>query len=329
MFVVRTVLLVVHLGVVFLLLGTRLNEYLPPKWFAGINLLSLVFPFLLFFHFSLTIYWLVSLRKRGLVFLLIGIFLMPMIRRWVNYSSLEKGNPNLKVMSFNIKGTSEKDEKTEFLNGQEVDVLMLQECGFEMSDKMELSNFRYQAHSEVVSIYSKFPIQRKNKIPLSDNGYAIFADIRIKGEIFRFINVYLEPFKLEKDMVKPSMSTEINEIKAKSLLSRLLPVFKVHQTQIEEIREYVNSSPYPVILAGDFNAVPNSYEYYHLGKNLDDVFAKVGRGSATSFHDYKFPLRIDYVFASPGIKALNYKVDRGVNISDHYPIYTDFLIESN
>ena len=252
-----------------------------------------------------------------------------MIQRWVNYSSLEKGNPNLKVMSFNIKGTLERDEKTEFLNGQEVDVLMLQECGFEMSDKMKLSNFKHQAHSEVVSIYSKFPIHRKNKIPLSDNGYAIFADIKIKGEIFRFVNVYLEPFKLEKDMVKPSMSTEMNEIKAKSLLSRLLPVFKVHQEQIEEIRKYINSSPYPVVLAGDFNAVPNSYEYYHLGKNLNDVFSEVGVGSATSFHDYNFPIRIDYVFASPGIKALNYKVDREINISDHYPIYTDFLIESN
>ena len=323
MFVFRVALSVIHLGVVFLLLGIRLNEYFPPKWFAGINLLSLAFPFLLFFHFLLTIYWLVSFRKRGFVFLLIGIFLMPMIQRWVNYSSLEKGNPNLKVMSFNIKGTSERDEKTEFLNGQEVEILMLQECGFEMSDKMELSNFKHQAHSEVVSIYSKFPIH------MSDNGYAIFADIKIKGEIFRFVNVYLEPFKLEKDMVKPSMSTEMNEIKAKSLLSRLLPVFKVHQEQIEEIRKYINSSPYPIVLAGDFNAVPNSYEYYHLGKNLNDVFSEVGVGSATSFHDYNFPIRIDYVFASPGIKALNYKVDREINISDHYPIYTGFLIESN
>ncbi len=329
MFIVRTVLSVIHLGVVFLLLGTRLNEYFSPKWFAGINLLSLAFPFLLFFHFLLTIYWLVSFRKRGFIFLLIGIFLMPMIQRWVNYSSLEKENPNLKVISFNIKGTSERDEKTEFLNGQEVDILMLQECGFELSDKMKLSNFKHQAHSEVVSIYSKFPIHRKNKIPLSDNGYAIFADIKIKGEIFRFVNVYLESFKLEKDMVKPSMSTEINEIKAKSLISRLLPVFKVHQEQIEEIRKYINSSPYPVILAGDFNAVPNSYEYHHLGKNLNDIFFEVGVGSATSFHDYKFPLRIDYIFASSEIKALNYKVNREVNISDHYPILADFLIENN
>lgn len=269
MFVVRAVLSVIHLGIAFLLLGTGLNEYFSPQWFVGINLLSLAFPFLLVLHFLLTIYWLISFRKRGLVFLMIGIFLMPMIQRWVNYSSLDKEEANLKVMSFNVKGTSEEDAKTEFLNGQEVDVLMLQECGFGVSDKMNLSNFRHQAHSEVVSIYSKFPIQRKNKIPLSDNGYAIFADIRIKGEVFRFVNVYLEPFKLEKEMVKPTMSKEINEIKAKSLLSRLLPVFKIHQTQIEEIKEYINSSPYPVILAGDFNAVPNSYEYYHLGRNLN------------------------------------------------------------
>lgn len=329
MFVFRTVLLVLHLGVVLLLFGTMLNAYLPPQWFGGINLLSLAFPFLLGFHFLLSLFWLVSFRKRGIVFLLAWIVLMIPIQRWVNYSSPKKENSNLKVMSFNIKGLTNKDEKTEFLNAQKVDILMLQESGWDTQDKIKLSEFKHQAHSEIVSVYSKYPIQNKEKLILTENGYAIFADIQINGEMLRFMNVYLEPFKLDKAMIKPSMSVEINEMKAKSLLTRLMPVFKIHQTQIEEIKKHIENSPYPVILAGDFNAVPNSYEYYQLGQNLNDAFLEAGTGSATSFHDYKFPIRIDYVFSSPSVKALSYKVDRTVQFSDHYPVFAEFLVNGS
>lgn len=329
MFVFRTVLLVVHVGVVLLLFGTTLNAYLPPRWFGGANLLSLAFPFLLIFHFLLSLYWLISFRKRGIIFLLVWIFLMMPIRRWVNYSSPKEENSNLKVMSFNIKGLTNRDEKAEFLNAQNVDVLMLQESGWNIGDKIKLSKFKHQVHSEIVSIYSKYPIQKRKKISLMENGYAIFADIQISGEILRFVNVYLEPFRLDKVMVKPSLSAEINEMKVKSLLTRLMPVFRIHQAQIEEIKKHIENSPHPVVLVGDFNAVPNSYEYYQLGKNLNDAFLEAGMGSATSFHDYKFPIRIDYIFSSPSVKALSYKVDRVVQFSDHYPVSAEFLVSGN
>ena len=78
-------------------------------------------------------------------------------------------------------------------------------------------------------------------------------------------------------------NSDQNEQKAKGIVKRLLPIFKGHQTQVELIRKGVDNSPYPVILAGDFNAVPNSYEYYHLGKDLQDAFVKVGNGSM-DFH---------------------------------------------
>ena len=54
---------------------------------------------------------------------------------------------------------------------------------------------------------------------------------------------------------------------------------------------------------------------------------EVGNGSGTSFHDYQFPIRIDYIFCSKSIKPVNYQVDRSVKISDHYPVIAEFKID--
>ncbi|MNY44466.1 hypothetical protein D3C86_1794970 [compost metagenome] len=107
----------------------------------------------------------------------------------------------------------------------------------------------------------------------------------------------------------------------------LIPTFKKHQTQIDQIKAFMNQSPYPLIVAGDFNAVPNSYEYYKVSEDLEDTFLKVGKGSGTSFHDFKFPMKIDHIFSSKSIKPISYKVDRSVQISDHFPVLAEFLID--
>jgi len=159
-------------------------------------------------------------------------------------------------------------------------------------------------------------------------GNSFYADVDINGKIIRVINVYLEPFRLNKNMLgmedKNCHKEEKNKLAA--LFSRLIPTFKAHEAQVNKIRKAVDHSPYPVILAGDFNSVPNSWEYYNLGENLNDAFMAVGNGSSTSFHDYKFPLRIDYIFSSKSITPLNYKVDYSVKLSDHYPVIAEFLL---
>ncbi|WP_260390396.1 endonuclease/exonuclease/phosphatase family protein [Riemerella anatipestifer] len=79
-----------------------------------------------------------------------------------------------------------------------------------------------------------------------------------------------------------------------------------------------------MILGGDFNAVPNSYEYYYLSQNMTDSFLEVGKGLGTTFHDYKFPIRIDYLFSTKEIKPVSLKTDRSRQLSDHYPIIGEF-----
>ena len=186
----------------------------------------------------------------------------------------------------------------------------------------------FERRFPVVKIQSRFPIVESGIVETdAKNGRCIYADIKVNGKIIRFVNVYMEPFYLNKSMVKPTKDMNVNEEKAKKVLQMLVPTFRKHQSQIAPIKGFLDSSPYPIILAGDFNSVPNSYEYYKLSEGLEDTFLKVGKGSGTSFHDFKFPIKIDHIFASKSVTPISYKVDRSVKISDHFPVIAEFLID--
>jgi endonuclease/exonuclease/phosphatase family metal-dependent hydrolase len=328
--VVRLILLVLHLGIFLLLVGMLLNAYIPPKVFPWFNLLSLGFPVLIMGYVLLTLFWIFSWKKRAFVFLFLGLLFFKPVIRWINYSSDKKEVSDLKIVSFNVKnGTLGVNNIESYINNQNADIVLFQEYGG--NKKYHFEGLQEGLESPVISIYSKHKIIDEKQLIKSDyeynNAYATQTDIEIKGKTYRFINMYLQPFKFEKSMVKLNGSSEQDEEKLKNIIRRLIPTFKMHQEQIAEIRKSIENSPYPVILAGDFNSVPNSYEYYHLLDGLQDAFVEVGKGSATSFHDYKFPIRIDYVFTSKSIQPISYNVDRSVKLSDHYPIISSFKLE--
>ncbi|WP_065119591.1 endonuclease/exonuclease/phosphatase family protein [Chryseobacterium cucumeris] len=323
----RLIVLIIHLGILFLLLGTLLNAYVPPKIFPWFNLLSLGFPVLIIVYVILTIFWVFSWKKRAFVFMFAGLAFINPVKRWVNYSD-KKGGSEIKVVSFNTNaGGRGSDAIGPYLNSLDADVLLLQE------DAGIVYNFDgYQKANPPfgTTVLTKHKIISQKVIEPQDKSIKVpglQVDIEIHGRIYRFIDVYLHPFRFEKDMVKLNTNTDTNEKKIKDVVKRLIPTFKKHQDQVTLIREAIDNSPYPVILAGDFNSVPNSYEYYHLSEGLEDAFVEAGRGSATSFHDYKFPIRIDYIFSSKTVRAISYKVDRSVSISDHYPVTVKFSTE--
>lgn len=326
--VFRLILFILHVGVLFLLLGTLLNAYVPPKIFPWFNLLSLGFPVLVILYVIFTVFWLFSWKKRTFAFMLAGLIFMVPVQRWINFTSDKKETADLKVVSFNVKaGLLGADAIKEYLNRADADVIMLQESG----DKISVKGMEKSGQKGMLATFSKHKIVNSKELIKGDfesnNVYADQTDIEIKGKIYRFINVYLEPFKFEKGMIKMDGLKEEDERKMKNIIKRLIPVFKKHQDQVSIIKENIEQSPYPVILAGDFNSVPNSYEYYHLSDGLEDAFVKAGKGSATSFHDYKFPIRIDYIFTSKAILPVSYTVDRSVKLSDHYPVLGEFSLK--
>jgi len=328
---IRLILLILHLGILGLLLGTLLNAYVPPKIFPWFNLLSLGFPVLMMGYIVLIFFWIFSWKKRAFIFMLAGLVFLNPVKRIINFSGDQKRKADLKIVSFNIKGgTMGAEEVGRYIKSKDADVILLQEG--RGGDIPLLDDYKkVNSSGGVATILTKHKILNTKKIDFPDRGEiapAVMADIEVKGRTYRFISVYLHPFKFERNMVTLNGNTSANEEKMKDIVRRLIPTFKIHQEQVELIKSVIDNSPYPVVLTGDFNSVPNSYEYYHLSSGLDDAFVTAGKGSATSFHDYKFPIRIDYVFSSRSIRAVSYVVDRSVRISDHYPVISEFSLEN-
>jgi hypothetical protein len=308
-----------------------MNAYVPPKIFPWFNLLSLGFPALVITYVIFTLFWLFSWKKRTFAFMLIGLVFIVPVKRWINYSSDKKSSgEDIKVVTFNIKGGRLGIKDVEkYLADTRADVILIQESGSRSFDVEGMQ--KGGVNSGVLALFTRHKIIDSKDLIKGDyfyNAYSSQTDVEIRGKVYRFINSYLEPYKFEKEMVKMGGDKEQDERKLKDIVKRLVPVFKKHQEQVSEIRKGIDQSPYPVFVAGDFNAVPNSYEYYHLSEGLNDAFVEAGKGSATSFHDYKVPIRIDYLFTSKSIQPVSYKVDRTVKLSDHYPVVATFSLKN-
>ncbi len=320
--VVRFAFTAVHLITFLLLLGTTINSVIVPSMFPYFNLLSLAFPALLIVHVVLCLWWVLRLKKRALIFIGLTLILIQPIGRWVNWHKRSAKEANLKVVSMNVKsGSMGRTDLYSYLKGQNADILLVQESGADF----HVPGYKYSTDLyPIVQLSSKTKILKTEKIATTGNGNAFYADIEFEGKIIRVINVYLNPFAFDKQKVKPTDDLQENRSTVRYIVKRLIPTFKIHEKEIRDIRRAVEVSPYPVILAGDFNSVPNSYEYYQIAGKLTDAFVAVGRGLGTTFHDYKFPIRIDYIFVSPEVVPIHYRVDRSIKLSDHYPVIAEF-----
>jgi endonuclease/exonuclease/phosphatase family metal-dependent hydrolase len=96
--------------------------------------------------------------------------------------------------------------------------------------------------------------------------------------------------------------------------------------QAHLIREVVSNDPYPIVLTGDFNDVPNSYAYTIIkGDQFQDVFLKKGFGIGRTFNAISPTLRIDYILASKEFDVVQF--NRIVkDLSDHYMLVTDLQL---
>ncbi len=88
---------------------------------------------------------------------------------------------------------------------------------------------------------------------------------------------------------------------------------------------HMNSSPYPVILCGDFNDPPFSYAYNTLSKDLNDTFIDEGKGTGATYIG-KIPFfRIDFILYDK-LLCINHEVINS-KWSDHYPIMARLRVE--
>ena len=123
----------------------------------------------------------------------------------------------------------------------------------------------------------------------------------------------------------PTIESETDIEKSKNILGKFKRGFLRRKLQADRIKEEIDKSPFPVIVCGDFNDVPNSYAYETIGKNLQNSFEKKGVGLGRTFSGIASSLRIDNIFVDQHYEVNQY-VRIAKKLSDHFPIITDITV---
>jgi endonuclease/exonuclease/phosphatase family metal-dependent hydrolase len=184
-------------------------------------------------------------------------------------------------------------------------------------------------HHFGIITFSKYPIINKQTIsfyPYNYNSIFQYIDV-VKGtDTFRVFNIHLQSLKFTNTNLEyidnPSMKDEADLKKSKSLISKLKTGFLKRKQQAERIKAEMDKSPYPVIVCGDFNDVPNSYAYNTIGKGMYNAFVERGGGIGRTFSGISPTLRIDNIFVAESFSVLQYtRINK--KLSDHFPVIAD------
>ena len=334
------ILYLLNMLLLFALFLSYASPYISPDTFLWpVALLGLIYPFLLLFNLLFTIYWLIRFKKyvwANIIVILLGCGHVENLVNIKDKSSTDE--QQFSVMSFNVRlfnayNWIEKDnvkqDIIEHLKKETASILCLQE--FYAPEELPKLNYPYshiglqnKRKSWRMATYSKFPIFKKGTVSIfgeRTNNVCIFSDIAINNDSVRVYNVHLASNWFQKEdydfLDRPSVEG------AESIIERLKASFFKRAKQVKAIKTHINTSPYPIILCGDFNDTPTSYTYKQLSEGLNDSFSNAGLGIGQTYNG-KFPaLRIDYILHSPEFELNTFKTT-DVNLSDHFPIVSTF-----
>jgi len=314
-----------------LLVVSFVLPYVPPKSFPSLSLLSLAVSPLIIANIFFVVYWLVQLRKRLIISLLVLIIAHFHFNSFFEISSKSKDavyTNSINVLTYNVRlfNAYEKNptsNASEFISNlikdQNPDVICIQEYFHENEIDFSEYPFNYIHYNDTKgkfghAIFSKLPLINTGAFDFKDsNNNTLYADI-LKGEdTLRIYNLHLQSIG-----ILPSVST-LQEGNKEKLRKRMSKTFIKQQSQAEKIIQHKNSSPFPVLLCGDFNNTSFSYVYKKLNSDMTDAFVEQGNGIGTTYMFDFFPMRLDFIMTS---KDLNIKLfeTHKESFSDHYPL---------
>ena len=188
-------------------------------------------------------------------------------------------------------------------------------CTQEFSTDTTARNLRAQAlvqkhlpfeifRTASMASYSRWPIGSYEAETFSDGGNALcWVDLEFRGRKLRCYNLHLQSYQFSRKLGLEN-------------LARFRQAQTERAVQARRVAESIRSSPYPVVVCGDFNDVPASYTYACLARGLRDGFRDCGKGLAKSYRGWA-GMRSDYVLCSRELRFCRYEEIRRVDFSDH------------
>lgn len=275
--------------------------------------------------------------------------------------SFDKQPNTLRVLQWNVSSLDENNKKNKEENGehsfrplmmdlvqaQDADILCFEEF-FESKDTSyfkpnisTITKMGYPYHYFVptesyendyesgIIIFSKYTMIDSAKFNFNRNGlgeHLIYTDIKVNEKFFRIFATHLESVHFDESdyqslsSLKRARDPGFGE--SRTIASKLKKGYEFRYQQAELVQQKIAESPYPAIICGDFNDVPNSSTYFKIKGNMQDAFLKKGYWIGRTFRFISPTLRIDYILAGKQFKVNQYQTIH-VPYSDHYPVETD------
>lgn len=347
-------------------LGSCLAPYLnPAKWWL-IGFLGLSVPYVVIILVFAIIFWLIFKPRWALLpflTLLVGwkqlsvLFAINPLRDFVE----AKTDSTIRIVDWNVGsmyGLSENKDKRKH-NRTEIagaiiklqpDIICLQEFNHSYTQGPEADNiglftkdYPYYYFSKDYNkrngfytsgsvIFSRYPIIDSGKIkyPGKYGESLIFCDVHLKNDTVRIYTSHLQSFQftetdysgMEKIREQDDEALEAS----RSIFTKMKLAFTKRGEQAEIVRNEIDSTPYPSIMCGDFNDVPNSFTYFHIRGNRKDAFLEKDFGIGRSYISLAPTLRIDYILPQPLFRVLQFDmVDE--DLSDHLMLVSDVSLK--
>lgn len=179
-------------------------------------------------------------------------------------------------------------------------------------------------------IFSKFPIIQSDRIKYPAAESLIYVDVVKGNDTIRVYTTHLQSFKFKKEdydgLDNLGNTDEASVSASKNVFKKMKLAFKRRGKQANIVREETDKSPYPSIICGDFNDVPNSYTYFHIKGERQDAFLKQRFGIGRTYIWLAPTLRIDYMMPDNNFEVKQFDlVDE--DLSDHLMLVGDFKLK--
>jgi endonuclease/exonuclease/phosphatase family metal-dependent hydrolase len=175
------------------------------------------------------------------------------------------------------------------------------------------------------SLIMHYPLQNGMRTTES----LIAADVKVGNDTVRVFTTHLQSVLFKsKDFHDIQIIKNVDDSilsASRSIVKKLRYAFRQRGDQAEQVRAQLDKSPYPALICGDFNDVPNSYTYFTIRGSWKDAYISKGFGIGRTYVHISPTLRIDYILADPRLPVLQCR-KFSLPYSDHNPVMADLQL---
>ncbi|MFT6826799.1 MAG: endonuclease/exonuclease/phosphatase (EEP) superfamily protein YafD [Roseivirga sp.] len=305
------------------------SVWVSPAFFKYAGFVSLIIPFFILANAFWLVLLLFNRKIKLLVPLALLIIAIPFIRATIAFHPTKIAENSFNVMSYNMMRMNKMGNKSSansmksWLQSEDSDIKCFQEFVGTKEIISTISN-KGKYHSFVggygnsYAIFSKFKIINSGvfyKDKTSNN--ILFADLKVNNDTIRVYNVHLQSMSINPDKELNQEGFEQNY----ESVRRKFEIGSVRRaSQLEDLLKHIENCKYPILITGDFNDIPFSYNYFRLSRSFKNAFENAGNGLGFTYNG-KIPfLRIDNQFYNDQIEVFGFRTLSEVDYSDHFPV---------